>query len=85
MPNWLETIDNGIVFSSLSFQNLVGSFVSTDHDKSLNKNNQIEEDNYYQDLVADGKVIVISRHVQLYDLILLFLVDNTYYFLVLFS
>ena len=42
MLDWIETIDSGIVLSSLSFKNPVGSLVSTYHDKSLNKNNPNE-------------------------------------------
>jgi len=89
MPNHLETVDNGIVLSSLSLQNPVESYVSTGHDKSLNKNNQIDEGGSYQGLVAiesfsDGKVIVNTRYVQLYDIIILVLLDCIYYYLFLF-
>ena len=84
MPNQLETVVNGIVLSSLSLQNPVESYVSTGHDKSLNKNNQIDEGSSYQGLVAiesfsDGKVIVNTRYVQLYGLIILVLLDCIYY------
>ena len=89
MPNQLETVVNGIVLSSLSLQNPVESYVSTGHDKSLNKNNQIDEGSSYQGPVAtesfsDGKVIVNTRYVQLYGLIILVLLDCIYYYLFLF-
>jgi hypothetical protein len=89
MRNQLETVDNGIVLSSLSSRDPGESSVSTDHDKSLNKNDQNEEGSSYQGPVAtesfsDGKVIVNTRYVLLYDLMLLFLVDCTYYCLFLF-
>ena len=89
MPNQLETVVNGIVLSSLSLQNPVESYVSTGHDKSLNKNNQIDEGSSYQGPVAtesfsDGKVIVNTRYVQLYGLIILVLLDCIYYYLFIF-
>ena len=85
IPNRLEIVDNGIVLSSLSLQNPVGRKVSIDHENSLNKNDQNEEENYYKGPAANKRVIVISRYVHLYDLVFLFLVDSTYYFLFLFS
>lgn len=66
MRNQLETVDNGIVLLSLSSRDPGESSVSTDHDKSLNKNDQNEEGSSYQGPVAtesfsDGKVIVNTR------------------------
>ena len=89
MPNQLETVVNGIVLSSLSLQNPAESYVSTGHYKSLNKNNQIDEGSSYQGPVAtesffDEKVIVNTRYVQLYGLIILVLLDCIYYYLFLF-